>query len=85
MTPEHLAKMKAASIARKEAGYIPVTYVNAIDRLNNVKPTRALAIKAHCQACTGCTATHNEAGSTSEIKNCEVVLCPLHFFRPYQG
>jgi hypothetical protein len=82
MTPEHKAKMQAARLANADAPR--VLYINAIDKLAKTKPTRALAIKAHCQACTGCTATHNEAGSNTEIKNCTVTSCPLHFFRPYK-
>ena len=38
--------------------------------------TRKAAIKFHCLDCAG--------GQVAEIRTCDIELCPLWVFRPYQ-
>ena len=55
--------------------------------LKNVGNTtsRALAIKAMCYHCLGCTADHYEPGVRGEIRGCTSIKCPLWHFRPFRG
>ena len=54
----------------------PVLYRSQMDRafLGSASPRRA--IKAMCLSCS--------CFVREEIANCQVVLCPLHAYRPYQ-
>lgn len=38
--------------------------------------TRDMAIKLHCLDCAG--------GISKAVRECEINLCPLYLFRPYQ-
>lgn len=49
------------------------------------KPTRAMAIKAMCAHCMGCTSEHIEQGFKQSIRDCDSTHCPLHRFRPYRA
>lgn len=56
---------------------------NPIDRLSCNPKSKALAIKAMCAHCVGCTQNSIERGYRRTIAECEVYHCPLHSFRPY--
>lgn len=47
--------------------------------------SKALAIKAKCAECFGCTHDHLEKGFRVSISNCSSYACPLHRFRPFQS
>ncbi|GEM_PF-2022556 len=50
------------------------------------KPTsRALAIKAMCSHCMGCTDNHLEQGFRQSISDCTAKACPLYSLRPYRA
>jgi hypothetical protein len=50
------------------------------------KPSsRALAIKAMCAHCMGCTDDHQEQGFRQSISTCTAPACPLYSLRPYRA
>ena len=51
---------------------------------NSDKTSRALAVKAKCAQCFGCTAEWMEPGFRDDIKNCTDKSCTLFNFRPYK-
>mgnify|MGYP001355358315 CR=1 FL=1 len=53
----------------------PPLYQGAVRDAFEGKASPRRAIKAFCLSCTGFV--------RDEVRNCTVVLCPLHAFRPY--
>ena len=56
---------------------------NPLVQLQANPTSRALAIKAMCAYCVGCTWNSLERGFRTTIAECDVNHCPLHPFRPY--
>jgi hypothetical protein len=56
---------------------------NPLVQLQANPNSRALAIKAMCAHCVGCTQSSLESGFRTAIAKCEVYHCPLHSFRPF--
>jgi hypothetical protein len=46
--------------------------------------SKALAIKAMCAHCMGCTESYREPGYRQAIGNCSSTKCPLYNFRPFR-
>ena len=65
---------------------------NPVRRFFRGKTSRKKAVDAMCATCAGCTASEQgdnftdriEPGFRDEIRNCQVLSCPLHGFRPFQ-
>jgi len=57
---------------------------NPILQLKKTPGSRALAIKAMCAQCFGCTENHLEKGFRESISSCSMCSCPLYSFRPYR-
>lgn len=46
--------------------------------------SKAMAIKAKCAECCGCTSTYLNPGWRQDIRDCTAYGCPLRSFRPFQ-
>jgi len=57
---------------------------NPILQLKKNPRSRALAVKAMCAQCFGCTANHIEEGFRASIRNCSSNTCALHPLRPFK-
>ena len=77
--PQPKARANAPESSQRANGYVNPVPENAGNRTS-----RALAIKAMCAHCVGCTPDHIEPGFREEIRNCSAPNCPLWHFRPYQ-
>ena len=55
---------------------VPIPYYTTMESALTGKPSKARAIKAMCLSCS--------AFVLEEIRDCRVILCPLHHYRPYQ-
>ena len=58
-------------------GKTPPMYRSAMESAFLGKPSKTTAIKAMCLSCSSFV--------REEITHCQVVLCPLHAYRPYQA
>lgn len=58
---------------------------NPIIQFSRNPLSRALAIKAMCARCVGCSNKHLEKGYRLSISACSCKDCPMHGFRPYQS
>lgn len=57
---------------------------NPLRQLRMNPRSKALAIKAKCAECVGCSYSHLETGFKESISACSSYSCPLHLFRPYR-
>ena len=56
---------------------------NPILQLKKNPRSRALAVKAMCAQCFGCTETHLEEGFRQSIRECSSTHCALYELRPF--
>lgn len=78
---EALKAARQKTEAMREAG-IQIQRLDPIERARLNPQSKALAIKAKCYDCVGAGA---DANPRQAIRECVVILCPLHSVRPWQN
>lgn len=80
MASKQLEEARKAYQAKLKSGEIEVQRLDPIEKSKANPGSMKLAIRAHCYDCVG-----RDTGYISDIRNCEIIECALHRFRPYQS